>query len=468
MTWPKYDRHALTAGVVHLGVGNFHRAHMGVYFDRLAASGHTDWAILGAGIMPGDAQMRDRLLAQDCLTTVVDLDAGALTARVTGAMIDFLPVVPAAIIAAMSDPAIRIVTLSVTEGGYFLDSSRRFDTQRAEVQHDASNPNDPQTVFGIILAALRARRAAGHSPFTILSCDNLLGNGEVVRAAVTGLAALSDPGFAEWIRQNVSFPNAMVDCITPATTERERARVRDHFGIDDSVPVVCEPFRQWVIEDHFPAGRPPLEKVGVEFVEDITLHELMKLRLLNASHVSMAAASMLLGHEFVHAAMADPLVQRWLEALQTREIIPTLPGGTGTVYSDYLGSVFTRFANPAVGDTIARLAADSTERQENFILPILRDALSAGPQHDGLCLEIALWARFLEGKDEAGRVMTIEDTRRPVTAPDMQHPAPDTPAVLASIGADPIIADKVTYWRSMLAEQGVRRTLSHYIDRDVS
>lgn len=246
---PGYDRGALKPGILHVGIGNFHRAHMAFYLDRLfdTGEGH-DWALIGAGVRPGDAAMRDRLAAQDWLTTVVELDPKGLSARVIGSMVDFVEVDPARVIAAMADPAIRIVSLTITEGGYYVDAKTDgFDAAHPDIAHDADNPDAPRTVFGMILAALRARRAAGEAPFTVMSCDNLPENGHVCARTVTELAQLSDPGLAEWIRQNVAFPNSMVDCITPATSDRERALVRDKFGIIDAAPVVCEPFRQWVL-----------------------------------------------------------------------------------------------------------------------------------------------------------------------------------------------------------------------------
>ncbi|MGR3719190.1 MAG: mannitol dehydrogenase family protein [Paracoccus sp. (in: a-proteobacteria)] len=408
---PGYDRGALKPGILHVGIGNFHRAHMAFYLDRLfdTGEGH-DWALIGAGVRPGDAAMRDRLAAQDWLTTVVELDPKGLSARVIGSMVDFVEVDPARVIAAMADPAIRIVSLTITEGGYYVDAKTDgFDAAHPDIAHDADNPDAPRTVFGMILAALRARRAAGEAPFTVMSCDNLPENGHVCARTVTELAQLSDPGLAEWIRQNVAFPNSMVDCITPATSDRERALVRDKFGIIDAAPVVCEPFRQWVLEDNFPQGRPPLEKVGAEFVTDVSRHELMKLRILNGGHAAIAYPSALLGHHFVHDAMADPRIAAWLRALEEREIIPTLPPIEGVSYEDYLDLILGRFANPEIGDTIPRLCLDGSNRQPKFILPTLADALRSDAAIDGLAQEVAFWCRYCERIDEAGNEIAPND-----------------------------------------------------------
>ena len=310
-TLPAYDRAALRPGIVHIGLGNFHRAHLAVYLDDLFAMGEAqDWAILGAGVREGDARMRDALKAQDCLSTVIELDPTGRRARRIGAMVDFIEVQAdnAALIAAMADPAIRIVSLTVTEGGYFIDAATgAFDPNAAEIARDAANPAKPVTAFGAIIAAIKVRRAAGAAAFTVMSCDNLPGNGIVTRNAVVGLARLSDPALATWIETSVAFPNGMVDRITPATGPRERA-IAAEFGLAaDPVPVTCEPFRQWVLEDHFPAGRPPLEKVGVTFTPHVHAYEAMKIRILNGGHAIIAYPGELMDVEYVHEAMANPL-----------------------------------------------------------------------------------------------------------------------------------------------------------------
>ena len=404
----------LSPGILHVGVGNFHRAHLAVYMDRLFSAGRDrDWGIVGAGVRPADAVMRERLEAQDWLTTVVELDPSGLNARITAAMTGFAPVDPGATIAAMADTAIRIVSLTVTEGGYFLAPDGSFDTRHPEIAADAARAHAPRTVFGMIAAALRARRDAGHAPFTVMSCDNLPGNGHVAQATVTGLARLSDPALADWIAANVAFPNSMVDCITPATSDRERAMVAERFGIADAAPVVCEPFRQWVIEDHFPQGRPAWEEVGAEFVADVVPYELMKLRILNGGHAAIAYPGALLDHHFVHDAMADARIARWLDRLTQAEIQPTLAPIPGVSYGTYRETIAARFANPEVGDTIPRLCMDGSNRQPKFILPVIRDRLAAGASVDGLALELALWCRYCAGTTETGRPITPSDDAWP-------------------------------------------------------
>ena len=400
---PGYDRSKLTPGIVHIGLGNFHRAHMAVYLDDLFAMGKSlDWAILGAGVREGDARMRDALLAQDCLSTVIELDPNGKSARRIGAMIGFIEVQPdnAALIAAMAKPEIRIVSLTVTEGGYFIDpATGEFDPTAPEIAADAANPH--RTAFGALIAALKLRRAAGLAPFTVMSCDNLPGNGHVAQAAVCGLARLSDPALADWIKANVAFPNGMVDRITPATGPRERA-MAEAFGLSDPVPVTCEPFRQWVLEDNFPAGRPALEAVGVTFTPHVHAYEAMKIRILNGGHATIAYPGGLLDIEYVHEAMAHPLILAFLNKLETTEIIPTIAPVPNTDLTEYYAQIVERFSNPEVADTERRLCLDGSNRQPKFIVPPLRDRLAAGQSCDGLALVSALWCRYCTGTSDHG------------------------------------------------------------------
>ena len=392
---PSYDRSDLSAGILHIGVGNFHRAHQAVYLDELFNTGRDlDWAIVGAGIKTFDTDRRALLQEQDWLTTIVELDPQGFSARVTGAMIDFLEVDGATLVNKLADPAIRIVSLTITEGGYFTDAAGGFDATHPEIIHDSANPKTPQTVFGLLLAGLQLRNSLGHAPFTILSCDNLPENGHVTRQSVEGLAALISDDLRDWVADNVAYPNSMVDCITPGTSPREIAMVREKFGIADAAPVVCEPFRQWVMEDNFPLGRPALEHVGVEFVDDVAPYEAMKLRILNAGHAAIAYPGALLGHEYVHEAMADPDISAWLVQLMRREVIPVLPPIPGEDFNVYLETCVNRFANPTIGDTIARLCQDGSNRQPKFVLPTITDALARGTDIDGLALELALWCRY--------------------------------------------------------------------------
>jgi len=408
---PRYDRARITPGIMHIGVGNFHRAHQAIYLNRLFnVGGDHDWGIVGAGVRPNDARMRNLLLDQDCLSTVIELDPMGYTATVCSAMVDFLPVDPTALVDALARPEFRIVSLTVTEGGYFIDAETGgFDSAHPDIIHDVEDPANPRTVFGILLAGLKLRRRRKLPAFTVLSCDNLPENGSVTRQAMVGLAGAESADFAEWVASDVAFPNGMVDCITPATGERERTLASAEFGIEDASPVVCEPFRQWVIEDRFSAGRPSLEQVGVEFVADVAPHELMKLRILNGGHAAIAYAGALLGHHFAHDAARDPLIRGYLEKLEREEIIPTLAPISGIEFPAYLATVLERFANPEIGDTVPRLCLDGSNRQPKFILPTLADRLEAGLGIDGLALEVALWCRYCAGTGEDGKPLTVDD-----------------------------------------------------------
>ncbi len=409
---PKYARSELSAGIVHFGIGNFHRAHLQVYLDRLMNAGRDrDWAIVGAGVTPYDVKMRDALKGQDWLTTVVEQSAETSSAHVTGVMTDFLPPMDGkAILGQLTRPATGIVSLTVTEGGYFINpSTGAFDPTIPAIAADVAHPGAPKTVFGLILAGLRARRAAGLQPFTVLSCDNVPHNGVVVRNAVAGLAEAQDPRFAAWVRDNVAFPNGMVDRIAPATSDRERAICRDEFGIEDAWPVFCEDFIQWVVEDTFPAGRPAFEEVGVQFVPDVTPFEHMKIRILNGGHAIIAYPSGLMDIHFVHEGMANPLVRGFLTKVETEEILPILPPVPGTDLDDYFALIVRRCDNPKIGDTIRRLCLDGSNRQPKFIIPSVADRLERGLPVTGLALASALWCRYCAGTTDSGAVIEPND-----------------------------------------------------------
>lgn len=409
---PAYRQSDLSAGILHFGIGNFHRAHQAVYLDDLFNAGRDlDWGIVGAGVLPSDAEMREKLAAQDWLTTVVEQDEGNTEARVISSMVGYLPAGNgAAIMNALADPAIRVVSLTITEGGYFIDpASGRFDPKHPAIAADAKDIDNATTVFGLIVAGLMRRRADGVTPFTVMSCDNIPGNGHVTENAVRGLAALVDVDLAEWIGANVAFPNSMVDRITPATTDRERTILCESFGVDDNWPVFCEPFRQWVMEDRFTAGRPALEKAGVTFVDDVAPYELMKIRILNGGHAAIAYPAALMDIEFVHEAMADPLIRDFLVKLEHDEIIPVVPPVPDTDLGDYFAKVAERFSNPKIGDTVARLCLDGSNRQPKFILPSTADRLAAGKDVAGLALVSAFWCRYCAGTSDSGRTIPPND-----------------------------------------------------------
>ncbi|MEP6827453.1 MAG: mannitol dehydrogenase family protein, partial [Aestuariivirga sp.] len=409
---PNYKRSDLKAGILHFGIGNFHRAHLAVYLDDLFNKGlNHDWALVGAGVMAFDENVRQKLIAQDLLTTVVEQDNDLSTAHITGAMVDFIsPGDKKGLLERLADPAIRIVSMTITEGGYFINAAtQKFDPNHPAIVKDAANPADPSTVFGFIVAGLKLRKERGIPAFTVMSCDNVPHNGVVTRNSVAGLAQLSDASFADWIVKNVAFPNAMVDRITPATGDRERNLCLEQFGVDDGWPVFCEGFKQWVVEDNFPLGRPQWEQVGAEFVNDVTPWEYMKIRILNGGHAVIAYISGLMDVHFAHEAMQTPLIRDFLKKVTDDEIRPTVHPVPDTDLKDYQKLIERRFSNPNIADTVRRLCFDGSNRQPKFIVPPIADLLKAGKSINGLALTSALWCRYCFGTSDTGKVIESND-----------------------------------------------------------
>lgn len=469
---PAYSRSDLSGGILHFGVGNFHRAHQAVYLDDLFNLGvDRDWAIVGAGVREADETMRQKLLSQDLLTSVVEQEAEGSAARVTGAMIEYLkPGEVPTIINRLADPAIRIVSLTITEGGYYIDpASQRFDPHHPDIKRDAENFTMPRTVFGLILAGLKRRRDVGIAPFTVMSCDNIPGNGHVTRNAVTGLAQLIYPELAAWVGANVAFPNGMVDRITPATSDRERQLLAEQFAIEDSWPVFCETFKQWVLEDDFPSGRPALERVGVQFVSDVAPFELMKIRILNGGHATIAYPAALMDIHFVHEAMENELVRAFLQKVEQEEIIPIVPPVPDTNLQDYYQLIERRFANPKIGDTITRLCLDGSNRQPKFILPSVADRLRHGGSVTGLALVSALWARYCYGETDSGRPIAPNDPNWDRLQAQAKLAKSDPAAWLAmrdifgEVASHPGYAGVFSRALQTLWSVGTRETLTRYL-----
>ena len=411
---PAYDRGQVMPGVVHVGVGGFHRAHQAMYHDRLMNMGLAmDWGICGVGMLAADRAMRDALDAQDGLyTLVLKHGDGTYEPRIIGSLVRYLfaPDDPEAVLEAMAAPSTRIVSLTITEGGYNIsDVTGEFDAADPGIRRDLEPGAAPRTVFGVITEALRRRWARGLAPFTVMSCDNLPGNGDLARGAFTAFARLRDPELADWVEREARFPNSMVDRITPATTDADRAEIRERFGIDDRWPVVCEPFTQWVIQDAFTAGRPPYEEAGVQLVGSVEPYELMKLRLLNASHQAMCYFAYLCGYRLVHEAAQDALFRAFLLGYMDCEATPTLAPVPGIDLAEYKHTLIDRFSNPEVRDTIARLCAQSSDRIPKFLLPVIRVQLASGGEIRRSAAVLASWARYAEGVDEQDEPIVVVD-----------------------------------------------------------
>ncbi|HWN61380.1 MAG TPA: mannitol dehydrogenase family protein [Streptosporangiaceae bacterium] len=471
---PDYDRDLVTTGVVHVGVGGFHRAHQAMYHDQLMNQGTAlDWGICGVGVMPADRRMKEVLDAQDGLyTLVLKHSDGTYEPRIIGSIVEYLfaPDDPEAVIEKMAAESTRIVSLTITEGGYNLsDVTGEFDVANPDVLADLEPGAVPRTAFGLITEALRRRWKRGLAPFTVMSCDNLQDNGYLSKRVFTAFAGLRDPDLGDWVEREARFPNSMVDRITPVTTDTDRAEIRERFGIEDLWPVVCEPFTQWVLQDAFTAGRPPYEQVGVQVVEQVEPYELMKLRLLNASHQAMAYFGYLCGYRLVHEAAQDPLFQAFMLGYMDFEATPTLAPVPGVDLEGYKHTLIERFSNPQVRDTIARLCAESSDRIPKWLLPVVRAQLVTGGEIRRSAAVVASWARYAEGFDEAGQPIEVVDRLRDTLMRLASRQYEDPDAFIANRDVFGDLVDQkpfVSAYRSALTslhQRGARATLESLV-----
>ncbi|MCZ4549139.1 mannitol dehydrogenase family protein [Gordonia rubripertincta] len=469
---PDYPRGELTCGIVHFGVGGFHRAHEAMYLDRLISAdpGSRTWAICGVGVLPSDARMRDALVPQDGLYTLtLKHPDGTVETSVIGSIAQYLyaPDDPEAVIAKMAAPETHIVSLTVTEGGYnFSPTTGAFDTSNPAVVADLEPDAVPATTFGLVTAALERRRAQGLPSFTVMSCDNIQGNGDIARATFTAFAELKDPELASWMSENTCFPNSMVDRITPATAPELLVEVEDRTGVADRWPVVAEPFTQWVLEDSFSDGRPALETVGVQVVSDVGPYELMKLRLLNASHQGLCYFGYLMGYRYVHDAAQDPLLRALLRGYMNNEARPTLLPAPGVDVEEYMETLIERFSNPAIGDTIARLCQDSSDRIPKWLVPVIKSQLATGGDVELAAAVVASWTRYAEGEDENGDPIDVVDPLADVLVPLAKKSRNDPLAFVGNTDLFGDLAEDDRFTRPYLSAleslrgRGARETLS--------
>jgi mannitol 2-dehydrogenase len=442
---PGYDRSQVTSGVVHFGVGGFHRAHQAMYHDRLLNDGKGfEYGICGVGAMPGDRAMKDALEAQDGLYTLVVKHAdGTYEPRVIGSIVEYLfaPDDPEAVIEKLAAETTRICSLTVTEGGYSPEG----------------------VVFGYIVDALARRRDRGHEPFTVMSCDNIEGNGHVISEVCLEVARQRSEELARWMQANVRFPNSMVDRITPQTTDSDRREVNERFGLEDAWPVVCEPFTQWVLEDAFTAGRPPYEDAGVQVVDDVRPYELMKLRLLNASHQALCYFAYLDGYRLVHDAAQDPLYRAFLRGYMDAEGTPSLAPVPGVDLEDYKRTLIERFSNPEVRDTVARLCAESSDRIPKWLLPVVQHNLASDAEIKRSAAVVASWARYAEGTDENGEPIRVVDRLKDRLGEAARNGTfLEQREVFGDLADDERFKSEFEAALKSLHEQGARATLERY------
>lgn len=465
---PAYDRENLKAGILHMSVGGFHRSHQAVYLDMFLNKNPSDWMIEGVGLMPQDKDNLNKLAEQGGLYAVLERAPDSDQVRIVGSMKNVLhaPSDPAAIINRIASPEIKILSLTITEKGYYYDDKRNLNANHPAIQNDIVLPENPQTAYGYLVKGLQKRRADNVGPVTIMCCDNLPGNGHITEHLLLQFTKLADPSLVEWINANVSFPNAMVDRITPVTTDKIRDILADDFGIDDAWPVVCEDYLQWIIEDKFIAGRPALENVGVQIVKDVEPYEKMKVRLLNGSHSALSYVSYLLGHREVDKAMADPLVSKFVRAYMDECITPSVPDVPGIDLDQYKDKLISRFANPSISDQVQRLAEDGSQKIRNAIVPPLEFQLEQGASIKWIALALAGWFRYLNGTDEKGAAIEIKDPMAAKLSSSAQVDGKDAIGLLKfdeifgpALVGDKRLVDEINNYLEQIYTNGMRKTL---------
>jgi fructuronate reductase len=469
---PAYDPRQISVGIVHLGIGAFHRAQTAVYSDDALAQAPGPWGICGVSLR--SAEVRDRLVPQDGLYTSVEKSPQGFRRRVIGSVREvlFLGEDRSRIAARLHAPATEIVSLTVTEKGYCHDpASGRLNFAHPDIVHDLADPARPVSAVGLVVAALEARRAFRAKGFTVLSCDNLPHNGALLRGLVLAFAGERDPALARWIEDNAAFPSTMVDRIVPATTDADIADNDRALGLHDAAPVVHEPFKQWVIEDRFIAGRPAWDRAGVQFVADVAPFEAMKLRLLNASHSAFAYLGYLAGHEFIYQVAAQPDFVAFMRRLMKEEVAPTLKLPASVDVVAYQNALVERFGNPALPHRTQQIAMDGSQKLPQRLLGTVRDNLAAGRPIELLTLAVAGWMRYVSGSDEAGREIKVSDPLAAefarIAAAHRGDPEGLTAGLLSlsaifgdDLPANPRFAVNVAGWLSALFRDGAARTVA--------
>jgi mannitol 2-dehydrogenase len=479
--FPAYQRGgAVKEGIVHVGVGGFHRSHLAVYVDQLMQHhGVTDYAICGVGLQPFDSAMRDALGSQDHLYTVVERSAKGSFAHVVGSINSYIfaPDDREAVVAKMAHPDTHIVSLSITESGYYYnENTHQLQSEHPDIQFDLdpANENSPRTTFGFLYAAMARRHKQGLRPFTTMSCDNMLKNGSTTRHMLQSFARLRNPDVAKWITENAHFPNAMVDRITPQTSAADKKALAEEFGIEDSWPVVTEPFMQWVVEDHFSDARPPFEKAGAQVVKnvhDVEQFEMHKLRLLNAGHSSMGYAGQLAGFRYAHEVMENPLYREFVWQMMQQEVKQLLPEIPGINIDNYCHTLIERFSNPAIMDQLPRICLNASGKIPQFIMPSIAEQIWVTGPFRRLCFVAAAWFRYLQGVDDNGNTFEIDDPMRDELQAKARAGGTNPAALLntPNLFGDDLRNDKrfvqeLTTAMEDIARDGVMKTLPKYVD----
>lgn len=412
---PKYNRDELVSGIVHLGIGAFHRAHQAFYTEAVLNQFGGDWGIIGSSLR--SASVRDQLVPQDCLYTLVERSGDGEKLQIIGAVTDTLvgPENPAVLVATIAQPTIKIVSLTVTEKGYCHDpATGNLNEAHPDIIHDLQNLEKPVSAIGFIVAGLKQRYENKQKAFTALSCDNLPNNGEVLEKVVLQFAQKISSAFADWIKTNATFPSTMIDRIVPATTDDDRRDIEARLSINgesvrDEGMVVCEPFSQWVVEDKFADGRPEWEKVGVLLVNDVRVFEKIKLRLLNGAHSTMAYTGYLSGFQYISEVMEQPAFVNLVKTYMAREAGETVVAPAGFDIEAYKQQLRDRFSNKALKHRTWQIAMDGSQKLPQRLLETLREQLAGNGNIDILCLGVAAWIRYVSGVDEQGQAIEVSD-----------------------------------------------------------
>nr|WHS04485.1 mannitol dehydrogenase [Phaeosphaeriaceae sp. CF-150626] len=453
VTIPTYQRKGVKQGIVHVGVGGFHRAHLACYVDTLLEQFNVkDWSICGVDLQPFAAPMRDALLQQDNLYTMLECSTEGTSARVIGSITDYLfaPDNSEAVIAKMADADTHIVSMTVTESGYYMnENTHQLQTDHPDIVADLAGQQPPRTVFGYLYAALVRRHTAGLRPFTVMSCDNMQKNGDISGNMLVAFARHQNPTIAAWIEEHGAFPNSMVDRITPRTSDQNKMSLAKNFAVEDAWPVVTEVFHQWVLEDKFVDGRPPFEKAGVQVVPNVHKveeYELIKLRLLNASHSAMGYAGYLAGFTYIHEVIGNPVYRKYIYNMMQEEVKPLLPQIPGVSIDEYCNTLLNRFSNPTLKDELPRICLGGSGKIPQFIMPSIAEQIQAGGPLRRLTLCAAAWFRYLKGMNDQGQAFKLDDPM----AEELQAKAQE--GGLAVLGVKSLFGDDLRSDERFIAE----------------